>query len=355
MPEGDAQEKTEQPTPKKRSEAKKKGQVSKSQEVGSLAVLLAGLSTLCLFGSFMYNHMAITLHRGFSMIERPIVDMTAMRQLSERAVLDFIIIVLPVMMAVFVFGVAANVMQVGLMCSWESLMPKLEKMNPLKGLKRFASSQAFMDLFKSLVKLVIVGTVAYFTVKAEFAGLLVLGKLEVPAICLFILKVILKVFFRVCIAMVFLVIIDYAFQKWQFEKQLKMTKQEVKEELKQTEGDPLIKSKIRKVQMEAARRRMMQEVPEADVVVTNPLHLALAIKYDRAVMNAPQLIAKGADFLAEKIKAIAREHDVPIVENKQLARSLYKAVDVGDEIPIDFYQTIAEVLAYVYRIKGKVA
>ena len=155
--------------------------------------------------------------------------------------------------------------------------------------------------------------------------------------------------------MIFLAALDFAFQKWQFEEQLKMTKQEVKEEFKRSEGDPLIKSRIRRVQQEVARRRMMQEVPKADVVVTNPVHLALAVRYDSAAMNAPHVVAKGAEAIAERIKALAREHNIPIVENKELAQNLYKIVEIGDEIPSDFYQTVAEVLAYVYRIKGKSA
>jgi flagellar biosynthetic protein FlhB len=217
------------------------------------------------------------------------------------------------------------------------------------------SRQSLMELFKSMAKLVIVGGIAYLTIRGEMDGIRELGRMEVASIAIFILKVILKIFFRVCIVMIFLAAMDYAFQKWQFEQQLKMTKQEIKEEYKHTEGDPLIKSRIRKVQMEVARRRMMQEVPEADVVVTNPVHLAVAIKYDRAKMSAPHVIAKGAEFVAEKIKALAREHNVPVVENKELARSLYRSAEVGDEVPMDFYQAVAEVLAYVYKIKGKVA
>lgn len=355
MAENEGQEKTEQPTPRKRSEARKKGQVAKSQEVASLAVLLGGLSTLCLFSTFMYENLIQVTRESFSMAAIPVLDVAGMRAFSRDMVAGFITIVLPLMIAVVIIGISANMMQVGAMVSWEALTPNLEKLNPFKGFKQLVSLQAVMELFKSMAKLVMVDTIAYVTVKGQFAGLEELGKLEVSGIFLFISKVIFKVFFRVAIAMACLAVIDYLFQKWQFEKRLKMTKQEVKEEFKQTEGDPFVKSRIKKIQMEVARRRMMQAVPEADVVVTNPVHLAVAIKYDRAVMNAPQVVAKGAALLAEKIRTLAVENNVPVVENRPLARSLYKVVEVGDEIPIDFYQAVAEVLAYVYKLKGKVA
>jgi flagellar biosynthetic protein FlhB len=351
----DFQEKTEKATPKKRSDARKKGKTAKSREISSLAVLLMGLSSLCLFGSFMYNQVSVVMRKSFTMLEKPVLNITTMRDLAENTVTDFITIVLPVMVAVVFMAILSNVAQVGFLASWEGLKPNLEKINVIKGMGRLFSKQSLMELFKSIAKLLIVGAIAYWTFTGELETLKGLGKLEVSGIGLAILKVILKVFFRVCIAMVFLAAIDYAFQKWQFEQQLKMTRQEVKEEYKHTEGDPLIKSRIRKVQLEVARRRMMQEVPEADVVVTNPVHLAVAIKYERERMNAPQVVAKGAEFLAEKIKAIAREHNVPVVENKKLAQNLYSVADVGDEVPMDFYQAVAEVLAYVYKLKGKVA
>ncbi|MBW2107905.1 MAG: EscU/YscU/HrcU family type III secretion system export apparatus switch protein [Deltaproteobacteria bacterium] len=285
MAENEGQEKTEQPTPRKRSEARKKGQVAKSQEVASLAVLLGGLSTLCLFGAFMYKNLMQVTHKSFSMAAVPIFDMVVMRAFSRDMVAGFIVIVLPMMIAVVVIGVAANVMQVGMMASWEALTPNLEKLNPFKGFKQLVSVQAMMELFKSMAKLTMVGTIAYITVKGQFSGLEELGKLEVSGIFLFISKVIFKVFFRVAIAMVCLAAIDYVFQRWQFEKRLKMTKQEVKEELKQTEGDPFVKSRIKKIQMEVARRRMMQSVPEADVVVTNPVLLKRSKRWPWRTMS----------------------------------------------------------------------
>ena len=288
-------------------------------------------------------------------VNRPILEYTGFLALVQDVVGQYIMTVIPLMVAVVLVAFLANVMQVGFMIAPEKLTPEMSKISPIKGFGRLFSKQSFMELFKSLAKLAIVGGVAYWTVLGEMDNLDVLGKMEVAGICLYILKVILKIVIRVSVIMIILAAIDYVFQKWQFEEQLKMTKQEVKEEHKQSEGDPQVKSRIRKLQMDAARKRMMQEVPKADVVVTNPVHLAVAVKYDNFAMNAPQVVAKGAELVAEKIKAVAGEHGVPIVENKELAQSLYKTVEVGEEVPSDFYQAIAEVLAYVYRLKGKVS
>jgi len=351
---GDFQDKTEKATSKKRREAREKGQVAKSREIPSVAVLLTGLSTLYLFGSFMYSHIRSLMQESFSMIARPSLGMTDFLVLNYDMVQRFIIIMAPVMIAVFLMAILTNVAQVGWLFTWEPLIPKPSKVSPIKGIGRLFSKHALVELFKSIAKLTLVGFVVYWTVKGEMARVVSLGDMEVSSIALYILRVILKIFLRVSIAMIFLAALDYAFQKWQFEQKLKMTKQEVKEELKQNEGDPLIKSRIRRVQQEMARRRMMQEVPKADVIVTNPVHLALALRYDSGVMNAPQVVAKGAGPLAEKIKALAKEHHIPIVEDKELARKLYEVVEIGGEIPSAFYHAVAEVLSYVYRIKGKI-
>ena len=292
---------------------------------------------------------------SFSLVASPVLGLSEFLTLNQHMVQYFLTIVAPVMIAVVVIAILSNLMQVGFILSWEPLIPKFSKVNPIKGLGKLFSKQSLMELVKSCAKLAIVGVIAYWTVRGEMERFLTLGGLEVSGIALYILKVVLKIFLRVCVVMIFLAALDFAFQKWQFEEQLKMTKQEVKEEFKRSEGDPLIKSRIRRVQQEVARRRMMQEVPKADVVVTNPLHIALAVRYDSAAMNAPHVVAKGAEAIAERIKALAREHNIPIVENKELAQNLYKIVEIGDEIPSDFYQTVAEVLAYVYRIKGKPA
>jgi len=353
LAESDLQEKTEKATPKKRRDAKKKGQVAKSREVASVAVLMAGLSTLSLFGSMIYGHIRCIMHRGFSMIATPTLGIADLLDLGHWLVQHFIVMVAPVMIAVVAIGVLSNVLQTGTVASWEPIRPKLSHLDPIKGTGRLFSKQSVMELFKSLAKLSIVSGIAYWTVKGEIKHFLSLSGMDVSGIAVYILKVAFKIYIRVSVVMIFLAVIDYAFQKWQFEQQMKMTKQEVKEEFKQTEGDPLTRSRIKRIQFEMAKRRMMQEVPKADVVVTNPVHLALAIRYDSAAMNAPEVVAKGAGEVAQKIKEIAAKHRVPIVENKELARHLYRMVEIGSEIPSALYQAVAEVLAYVYRLKGK--
>lgn len=355
MAEGDFQEKSEKATPKKRSEARKKGEVAKSRDLPSVVVLLGGVSTLYVFGSFMYGHITSVMRRSFSMVSSPTLSITDFVVLNNDMVKCFFTIVTPVMFAVFVMAVLSNLMQVGVMFSWEPIKPKFSKLSIIKGIGRIFSKQSLMELFKSLTKLTVVAAVAYWTIKGEMGRLPSLGQMEVWAICLYIFKVIFKIFLWASLAMLLLALLDYAFQKWQFEEKLKMTKQEIKEEYKRTEGDPLVKSRIRRVQQEVARRRMMQEVPKADVVVTNPVSLALALRYDTAVMKVPKVVAKGAGHLAERIKALATEHDIPIVENKELAQNLYKTTEVNDEVAPVLYHAVAEVLAYVYRIKGKAA
>jgi flagellar biosynthetic protein FlhB len=212
-----------------------------------------------------------------------------------------------------------------------------------------------MELFKSLLKLGIVGGIAFLSIKGEMNNLPFLGEMEVPSIVAYILQAIFKIFIRCAMAMILLVALDYAFQKWEFEKKIKMSKKEIKDEFKTTEGDPLVKSRIRSIQMQMARKRMMQAVPEADVVITNPTSVATALKYDSALMEAPKLLAKGAGKIAERIKELAVQHDIPVVENKELARSLYSLVEIGEQIPPALYQAVAEVLAYVYRLKGNKA
>lgn len=352
MAEQSFEEKTEQPTPKKRQELKEKGEVAKSKELPSVAVLLAALISLSLFGSFMYNHIQMIMKGAFSFPDIHNFNIPEFLKFAQNITGRFIILLSPLFAAIFITAILSNIMQVGFIVSGESITPKLSKIDPIKGFGRLFSKQAFMELFKSVLKLTIVGGVAFLTIKGEMNNFVLLGDMELNSIFVYILKIFFKIFIRCSLAMIILVIIDYAFQKWEFENRSKMTKQEVKDEFKKSEGDPLIKSRIRRIQMEMARKRMMQDVSEADVVITNPTHLAIALKYDSSTMNAPKLVAKGARKIAEKIKDVASEHGIPILENKELARNLYSLVEVGQEIPPALYQTVAEILAYIYRLKS---
>jgi len=352
MTEQSFEEKTEEPTPKKRQEVKEKGEVAKSKELPSVTVLLAALISLSLFGSFMYNHIQIIMKGAFSFPDIHNFEIPELLKFAQNIIGRFIILLSPLFAAIFITAILSNIMQVGFIVSGESITPKLSKIDPIKGFGRLFSKQSFMELIKSLLKLTIVGGIAFLTIKGEMKNFALLGEMEINSIFIYILKIFFKIFIRCSLAMIILVIIDYAFQKWEFENRIKMTKQEVKDEFKKSEGDPLIKSRIRSIQMEMARKRMMRNVPEADVVITNPTHLAIALKYDSSTMNAPKVVAKGSRKIAQKIKDVALEHEIPILENKELARNLYPLVEVDQEIPPAFYQTVAEVLAYIYRLKS---
>ena len=355
MAEESFEDKTEKATPKKKEEARKKGDVAKSKELPSVAVLLAGLITLTVFGSYMYTHIQTIMRASFSLPISKDLNIPEFMVFAEKMITLFILTLSPLLAAIFITAVLSNIMQVGFMLSGESIKPKLSKLDPIKGFGRLFSKQSFMELFKSLLKLAIVGGVGYLTVKAEMKNVHLLGDMEFNSIIAYVLLTIFKIFIRCTLAMILLVVIDYAFQKWEFEKKLKMSKKEVKDEFKRTEGDPLIKSRIRSIQMQMARKRMMQEVPKADVVITNPTSLALALKYDSSVMGAPKLLAKGAGEIAKRIRELAEKHDIPVVENKELAQSIYSLVEIGQEIPPTLYEAVAEVLAYIYKLKGNVS
>jgi len=356
MAEENFEEKTEQPTPRRREEHRKKGEVAKSRELPSVGVLLAGMVTLSLLGPHMYANIQVIINESLSL---PAIDILQHHNqflvFGKRLITLFLLIVSPIMAVIFFTAILSNVLQVGFMLSGESIKPKLSKLDPVKGFGRLFSKQSFMELFKSIMKLVIVGSVAYFAVRGEMDTVPDLGRLALKSIFTYIFITIIKISIKCTLAMILIVVIDYAFQRWSFEKRLKMSKQEVKDEFKKTEGDPLIKARIKSIQAEMARKRMMQAVPQADVVITNPTHLAIAIKYDSLKMDAPKVLAKGAGVIAQKIKALAEKHHIPIIENKALAQNLYSAVEIGQEIPPNLYHSVAEVLAYVYKFKQRYA
>ncbi|MBW2367113.1 MAG: flagellar biosynthesis protein FlhB [Deltaproteobacteria bacterium] len=347
------QEKTEAATPKKREKAREEGQVAKSAEIASVAVLVLGISVIYFFGDYFYPKLMQVIHLQIVFEKIPAFDNLFCLSVLNQSVTYFFLIMAPVLAAVFLAAFAANYFQVGFHLSAKAIRPKLEKFDVIKGFGRLVSLRSFVELIKSLTKLFIIGAVAYFAIRGEVDNILRLYNSDIATIFLYVLKCIFKIFVWVLLIMVTVAVIDYLYQRWQFEKDLKMTKQEVKEEHKESEGDPQVKSRIRSIQMQAARKRMMQAVPDADVVVTNPTHLAVAIKYDPISMEAPKVLAKGAGQVAQRIKEIAADHNIPVVENKELARNLYKTIDIGDQIGSEFFRAVAELLAYVYKIKGK--
>ena len=327
--------------------------MARSADISSVCVLLAGVLALYFFSPHLYRGLASVIRSSLSFDQISEFSSAGCLQLCSTVLLRFLVILLPVMGAAFLAALAGNLIQVGFHLSSQALAPKLDKLSVSKGFGRLFSLRSLVELLKSLLKLGIVGGVAYLTVKGESAGLLTLYDMSPNAITAFILHAALKLFLWVGLIMALVAALDYGFQRWKFEQELKMTKQEVKEEAKQAEGDPQIKARIRSIQQQAARKRMMQALPQADVVVTNPTQLAVAIKYDPLRMGAPQVVAKGAGPVAARIRQLAGGYGIPVVENKALARNLYKTVEPGREIPSELYRAVAELLAYVYKLKGK--
>jgi flagellar biosynthetic protein FlhB len=271
--------------------------------------------------------------------------------LLTRLCVRTVTMLLPMFLMVCVLSVGANILQTGFLFSSKALQPKLERLSPWQGLKRIFSVQSLHELFKALIKIGVVGAIAYTTIAGEMTQIFALGGLGVADIVSYIGSSTLRLGIRTSYAIIILAIVDYVWQRWQYEKSLRMTRQEVKDEHKQQEGDPQVRARVRSLMREMARRRMMEDVPKADVVITNPTHIAVALHYRREEMAAPQVLAKGAGYVAERIKAVAQAHAIPCVENKPVARHLFKAVEIGECIPETLYKAVADILAYVYRIR----
>jgi len=353
MAEGSGQEKTEKATPKRRQEARKKGQVAQSREIPSVLVLLFALGFFFFAGSWMFCNISEIMRESFQNIGTLHLQDVSFNTFLSGILIKIVVVLMPLMLVILVAGVGANLLQFGFLFNTESISPKLSKLNPISGIRKLFSVKSLAELLKSLFKIAIVGCIAFITVRGDLINIPSLIQMDVEEIVYYIGRASFKICFSTCLVLILLAALDYAFQRWQYEKELKMTKQEVKDESKQTEGDPAIKARIRSIQREMAQRRMMDDVPKADVVITNPTSLAIALKYDAEAMMAPKVIAKGAGFIAESIKKLAEEKAIPIVEDKPLAQTLYKAVEIGGYIPNELYRAVAEILAYVYRLKGK--
>ena len=348
------EEKTEEPTQKRMEDARLEGNLPRSVELSSMMVLLAGVVSLFFFGSAMWGSMKeASAHIFFNAVDMDLSTQN-LQAYTEAAVFFMLRVMSPLFILLMIMGILTGITQSGPNFSWKPLMPKASKMNPIKGIKRvFFSSRAVVEMVKSVLKVIAVAALSAWTISGLFGEYILLLDQEVGQFFIYLMKQIFTLSLRIVLFLLLLAILDYIWQRYKHKKDLRMSRHEVKEERKQQEGDPLIKSRIRSIQMETARKRMMQDVKEADVVVTNPVELAVALKYDQNTMRAPMVVAKGARLLADKIKEIARANDIPIVENKPLARMLYKAVEVGAEIPGHLYKAVAEVLAYVYRLRNK--
>lgn len=355
--EGTGGEKTEEPTTKKLADARKEGQVARSKELITSSELATLFLILKIFIGYIGDRFIETFHKTYRNIEKVTKEdfSAAMSQeIFNDAVITILLICLPVFLTTMAVSFSVVLFQVKWKVSGKLLKPKFSKINPITGFRKILSRDKAVELVIEILKILVIGYIAYDTLKDEWDTLLILYDINLIQAILLIGELVIDLGLR--ISMLFLVIGlgDLIYQKLKFRKDMRMTKQELKDEFKQTEGDPQVKGKIRQRMREVSQRRMMQALPQADVVITNPTHLAAAIQYDKETSEAPVLIAKGADYLAVKIKEAAKEYNIEIVENKPLARMLYYNVEVGAEIPPELYQMTAEVLAYVYGLKGKI-
>lgn len=346
-------DKTEEPTPHRLREAREKGQVAKSKEITTAVLLLMTYVVMRYTGEFSWHELSSMAQGIFAQIPASANEFS----FSFTAYLLFIglkamaIALLPVLSIAFLAAIITEALQTGFVASGDPLSPKLERLNPLEGFKRIFSLQGFVELIKSLLKIIIVFYIAWLAVKDDLGAVIVLINGHPWDALVLGGSIAYNIAIRVGIFYIAIAILDYLYRRWEYMRGLKMTKQEIKEEYKRLEGDPQVKQRMRDLQRQVAYQRMMQSVPKADVVVTNPTHIAVALKYMQGKHKAPQLLAKGERKNAEEIKRIAEENEVPIVENEPLARSIYRTTKVGQEIPRELYQAVAEVLARVYKIK----
>jgi flagellar biosynthetic protein FlhB len=349
MPEDTSQdERTESASPRKREEARQKGQVAQSTELVSAFMFLIGLSALRILFPSMYSQMKNLMENIFTNINPANLNPEDIWHYGFSSIITFGKILAPFSLVMVISALLINYAQIGFHISTEALKIDLNRMNPITGFKRFVSKKMIVTLVQSLLKVLIVAYVLYITVNGEKEKVLSLADMQITTAVSEVVRLVFKMGFRTALLLLIIASFDYAYQRWEYERSLKMTKQEVKEEMKSSEGDPMVKSRIRSIQREMAMKRMMQEVPKADVVITNPTHLAVALKYKKDEDQAPKICAKGRNLIAEKIKEIARKHEIPIIEDKPLAQSLFK-LDVGHEIPTTLYKAVAEILARIYK------
>jgi flagellar biosynthetic protein FlhB len=345
-------DRTESATPYRRREARRKGQVAKSVEVNSAVIMLATFWLLTITVPLSYQAITTLMKQTFNGLSTIDITLTALK--SQGLVIAGLLVqaTAPLALSLLVIGVVANLGQVGLLLSPQALQPDFNKVNPLNGFKRLFSPRGLVELFKSLAKVGLIGFVVYLTLRDNYINIMATANMSVYSSISTLSQIGLSIGRQAGWAMLVIAIIDFFYQRYEFEKNLKMTKQEVREEMKRFEN-PFLKSRIRARQRQMAMSRMMAAVPKADVVITNPTHFAIALRYDKSKMHAPEVVAKGERLVAQRIKELAREHKIPLYEDKPLARNLFKTAEVGQIIPTELYQAGAQVLAFVYRLKAQ--
>ena len=352
MAEDNKDQKTEEPTSKRVTDTEKKGNFAHSREINSSFILLAALLGFMILGEQSTRHVMGSWTEMLAESWALQLTPEEIYKVTVNSMKAYLNIAAPFLVLIMLAGLMSNIIQIGgLHFSSHPLMPKFSKLSPLKGFGRIFSKNSVMELFKSLFKVGIISVISYYVMKSHWQEIPPLMGFGVGQILSFMGFVALEIIYNVLLVMIFLSLLDFAFQKFTYMENLRMTKQEIKEESKETDGNPQIKQRIRTVQMEMARKRMMSAVPEADVIVTNPTHISIAIKYDTLNYAAPVVVAKGVGPIAMRIREIAKENNIPLVEDKPLARTLNKTVQVGQVIPASLYKAVAEILAYVYKLK----
>ena len=353
MSEDSNQERTETATDKRRGDFREKGQVAQSREINTAALLTCSLILWVFYAPFFLRDLQQLMAHLFRITGSFELTALGFDNLCWTLGRQMGLLLFPVFLLTMLVGFLSSYLQIGPLFTLKPFTDiDLSKFDPIKGMGRFISKRSFIELLKSTAKVTLVGVIAYRTVAAEVDGALDLVSMEPVQLLSYLGRITFLVVAKACGLLILLALLDFLFVRWEMEEKMKMTKQEIKEEFKESEGDPQIKARVRQMQMQMARRRMMAEVPKADVIITNPTHFAIALSYDRSAMDAPKVIAKGADHMAFKIREIAKEHKIPIVENKPVARALYQ-VELGEMVPEEMFKAVAEILAYVYSLKRK--
>ncbi|MEO5346121.1 MAG: flagellar biosynthesis protein FlhB [Magnetococcus sp. YQC-9] len=350
--EADNESKTEDPTGKRLGDARDKGQVANSREVGTALLLIGATGVFYFHGDTLWNAFQEKMRFFLGGAISDDLTQEGLSVLVDGVLIGVLIDLAPFLLVMMFMAIFASLIQHGFLFSWEPLIPKFSKINPWSGFKRLFSKRSLVDLFKSILKMSVISLVVYFAIKDSMREIMGWTATSIEQVTVALGTESLSVLWKVSLAFLSFALFDYLYQRFEHMKALRMTKQEVKDELKQMEGDPLVKSRIRQIQREMAQRRMMAEVPKADVVITNPTHVAVALLYQQGKMAAPKVVAKGRGHVAERIRDLARNSRVPIVENPPLARTLFKEVDLDRVIPHELFKAVAEVLAYVYGLRG---
>lgn len=344
-------EKTEAATPKRKDEVRKKGQVPRSHELSSAMGLVVGVVLIKSFGPGLLGSIIDIMTGTFRNLNTGDWTMAGISAYGGLLSTIYLAMMAPLFFGLMFVGIAGNVLQTGLVLSSKPLLPDASRISPFKGFKRILSQRSAVEFLKSVLKLGIVGYIMYQALQDKYMEIITLSGTDIRSASVVIAGIAMDVLMRASFALFGIAVMDYAYQRWDYAKSIRMTKEEVKEEMRQTDGDPRIRSRIRHQQREMASRRMMHDVPKSDVVVTNPTHLAIALQYRPESMRSPKVVAKGQLLVAEKIKEVAREHGVPVIENKPLAQALFKGVEIGYEVPPTLYHAVAEVLAFIFSLK----